>query len=112
MEWLIFGTLVTVWSVRLLEVAHALGFLDKLSQRPSGTPPRERPRPRQRQRRRARRTTGTTGNWQTDYMAHLMMGETSINDVDSEQFRRALQMLDRKKENPVAESVDWKKEGF
>lgn len=104
MEWLIFGTLVTIWSVRLLEAAHALGFLDKRSQRPSGLPPRTQPR-RTRQRRRVRRS------WQVDYMAHLEMGETSINT--SEQLRLAIQMLERNnKKNPVAERVDWKKEGF
>lgn len=112
MEWLIFGTLVIIWNVRLLEAAHALGFLDKRSQRPSGLHPRAqlRPRthPRTRQRRRIRRT-----NWQIDYMAHLEMGETSINDTGSDQLRLAIQMLERnKKENPVAERVDWKKEGF
>lgn len=114
MEWFIFGTLVTIWSVRLLESAHALGFLDKRSQMPSGLPPRARPqpypRPRTRQRRRGRRVEDW--GWREEYSAHLEMGETSIND-DSDQFRRVLQMLERNgKKNSVAESVDWKKEGF
>lgn len=101
MEWLIFGTLVIIWNVRLLEAAHALGFFDKRSQSPSGLPPRTQPR-RTRQRRHVRRS------WQVDYVAHLEMG----NDT-SEQLRLAIQMLERnKKKNPVADRVDWKKEGF
>lgn len=121
MEWFIFGTLVTIWSVRLLESAHALGFLDKRSQRPSGLPPQARPQPRprthprtrQRTRQRIRGRRVEDWGWREEYPAHLEMGEASINDVNSEQFRRILQMLERrKKKNPVAESVDWKKEGF
>lgn len=109
MEWIIFGSLVTLWGARLLEVAHSLGFLDKRSQRPPGLLPRRRRRridnsglPRRRRRR--------LGNdWHREW-EHLENVE--INQLTNDQWLRVQMLQPHKKNNPVAERVNWKKEGF
>jgi hypothetical protein len=112
MEWLIFGTLVTYWSLRVVQGMQATGLL-KRSQRASETPQRAILRGNlERRLDRERRDAG----WLRDYAGHMGMGETSLNTFSREQLREAVQILERagvgRKKDLVSEKVDWKREGF